>query len=84
MMQVCGCAGKSDIDIVATDFKGFIVERLVDVDDKVDDEAEGVVDFIRTQRGGNDTLSVICNGAATAKPKSLASVKAERRSCKLT
>jgi hypothetical protein len=61
VVQVGRGPGKSDIDVVATDLEGFIVERLMNVADEVDDETECVIDLGVTQCGRNDTLSVVCN-----------------------
>jgi hypothetical protein len=60
-MQVCRGPSKSNIDVITTDLEGFIVQRLVNVANKVDDKPERVVDFSVTQSCGNNTLSVICN-----------------------
>jgi hypothetical protein len=61
MVQVGRGPGKSDVDVVATDLQGFVMQRLVDVADEMDDKTERMVDLGVAQSGRNDTLSVVCN-----------------------
>jgi hypothetical protein len=61
VVQVGRGSGKSDVDVVATDLESFVVQRLVNVTNEVDDKPERVVDLGIAQSGRNDTLSVVCN-----------------------
>ena len=43
MVEICLLAVERDVDVVAADFFGFVVERLRYVAEEVDEELEGLL-----------------------------------------
>lgn len=65
---------ESDVYVVAADFVGFVVKRLGDVADKVDEKSESIVYFLVGKRARLYSCCVICNGADRAAFSSAVSI----------
>lgn len=61
-VQVVRVAVKGDLDVVAADLVGLVVEGLGDVAEEVDEELERLVDVGLAQAGVADALRVVGNG----------------------
>lgn len=65
---------ESDVYVVAADFVGFVVKRLGDVADEVDEKSESIVYFLVGKGARLYSCCVICNGADRAAFSSAVSI----------